>query len=116
VIKSNKRIKLILCGLALVAAVYLIFFSEKKPETASKGLSRFSVQTFEQSQGWGYRIYEDTIPVIEQKNLPGIPGNLAFANEVLARKTGELVCKKLDQGIFPPTISPAELDSMGVKY
>lgn len=117
-IRKYKLILFIICGLALVTGAYFLFMHSSREKTGfgGKGLSRFRVETFRKPTGYGYRIYQDTIPVIEQQYLPGIEGTIGFSSEQLARKTGELVCRKLDQGIFPPTITPSELDSLGVVF
>ena len=117
-IRKNKNIILILSTLALAIAAYLLFFLKKDTGESSIGQGRsvFKVETFQAPSGWAYRIYRDSVAVIEQLTLPGIPGNAGFESEALAKSTGLLVKKKLDQGIFPPTISPQELDSLGVKF
>jgi hypothetical protein len=115
VIKNKVSFFIIVCLLAFAGAAYLLF-ARKKASLPGEGQSAFRVETFHKESGWAYRIYQDTLPVIEQVTVPGIIGNTGFRSEQLARKTGELVTRKLDQGIFPPTISPAELDSLGVKY
>ncbi|GGM86154.1 hypothetical protein GCM10010967_17950 [Dyadobacter beijingensis] len=109
---------IIICILAtaFAAAVYLLFFKGQKVSQSSEGLSRFKVETIRLEHGWGYVVRQDMTPVIEQKVIPGVPGVDGFATELDARKTGELVRQKLGRGIFPPTISTRELDSLGVKY
>lgn len=83
----------------------------------SEGLRNFKVSTIAlDSLGWGYRIYEDTVPVIEQKFIPGVQGTNGFKTEEQALKTGQLVVSKLERGIWPPAISEQELDSMGITY
>jgi hypothetical protein len=117
VIEKNKTILSILGILAFAAAAYFLFFFQKgNLSLGREGLSRFSVETFKAPTGWGYRIYQDTTAVIEQRFIPGTPGAKGFANQAEARQTADLVQKKLDQGIFPPTITTHELDSMRIAY
>ncbi|WAC13192.1 DUF4907 domain-containing protein [Dyadobacter pollutisoli] len=117
-IRKNKTILSIIGILAFAVAAYFLFSVYKKGNLSlgREGLSRFSVQTIKVPSGWGYRIYQDTTAVIEQRFIPGAPGTQGFASQNEARKTGELVQMKLDQGIFPPSITTRDLDSLGVKY
>lgn len=114
-IRKNSRI-LIIGILAFAAAIYFLFFKEQGLNQGGEGLSRFKVETIRGEQGWGYHIRQDTTLVIEQKVIPGVPGTGGFATQEEAAKTGGLVKQKLDRGIFPPTISARELDSLGIKY
>lgn len=114
-IRKNSRI-LIIGILAFAAAIYFLFFKERDLNLGGEGLSRFKVETIRGEHGWGYHIRQDTTLVIEQKVIPGVPGIGGFATEAEAAKTGGLVKQKLDSGIFPPTISARELDSLGIKY
>jgi hypothetical protein len=116
VIRKNKTVLLIICILAFAVGAYLLFFKKAGISSGREGLSRFSVQTFKKESGWGYRIYQDTTAVIQQQFIPGVPGTKGFDTEKAAHQTGDLVIRKLNQGIFPPTIAPAELDSMNIKY
>ncbi|SEJ72290.1 protein of unknown function [Dyadobacter sp. SG02] len=114
-IRKNSRI-LIIGILAFAAAIYFLFFKKQGVNQGGEGLSRFKVETIRGEHGWGYNVRQDTTLVIEQKVIPGIPGINGFATEQDAAETGALVKQKLDHGIFPPTISAHELDSLGVKY
>lgn len=114
-IRRNSRI-LIIGILAFAAAIYFLFFNERGVDQGGKGLSRFKVETIRGEHGWGYHIRQDTTLVIEQKVIPGVPGINGFATEQEAANTGALVKQKLERGIFPPTISAHELDSLGIKY
>jgi hypothetical protein len=114
---KKKSISVLIFGiLAFAAAIYILFFKGKDINSGSGGLSRFKVETFQAGSGWAYRIRQDTTAVIEQKFIPGVAGTTGFQTEQQALSTGRLVIQKLDRGIFPPTISTRELDSLGVKY
>ncbi|MGG7663473.1 DUF4907 domain-containing protein [Dyadobacter sp. BHUBP1] len=119
-IRKNRRVLIIgilaTVATAFAAAIYFLFFKERGVNQGSEGLSRFKVETIKGEHGWGYNIRQDTTLVIEQKVIPGVPGMNGFATEQEAAKTGKLVKHKLDQGVFPPTISTHELDSLDIKY
>ena len=114
-IRRNSKI-LIIGILAFAAAIYFLFFKGQGVNQGGEGLSRFKVETIRGGRGWGYNIRQDTTLVIEQKVIPGVPGINGFATEQEAAKIGGLVKHKLDRGIFPPTVSIHELDSLGIKY
>ncbi|WP_342084232.1 DUF4907 domain-containing protein [Dyadobacter sp. OTU695] len=114
-IRGNSRI-LIIGILAFAAAIYFLFFKGQMANQGGEGLSRFKVETIRGEHGWGYHIRKDTTLVIEQKVIPGVPGINGFVTEQEAAKTGALVKQKLDRGVFPPTITSRELDSLGIKY
>lgn len=119
-IRKNSRILII--GLlatvvtAFAAAIYFVSPKGPRADQGGEGLYRFKVETIRAESGWGYLIRQDTTPVIEQKVIPGIPGASGFRTEQEAAKTAALVKEKLSKGIFPPTISSTELDSLGINY
>jgi hypothetical protein len=94
---------LVLLGLAIVT-VYLLY----------KGQDRYELEVFQSQTGWGYSVQMNGSPVISQPTIPGIVGNRGFVNEQQARRVGKRVIEKLRQGQVPPTITPAELQQLGV--
>lgn len=64
--------------------------------------------------GWGYQILEDGKLAIDQKHIPAIQGYKGFDSKEKAEKTAEFVVDKMKKGIFPPTLSEAELQNLGV--
>ena len=101
---------------AFIAFIFTSCNGKKDKNVESEGFQRLSVKSMHGETGWGYRIYQDTTVIIEQPFVPGIPGNVGFISEEQALKTGNLVEKKIQKGIFPPTVTTHELDSMQVKY
>jgi len=63
---------------------------------------------------FGYSIYENDKLVIKQEIIPGISGNTCFCSEQDAREAADLMKYKMENGIFPPTINPRELDSLKI--
>lgn len=66
------------------------------------------------SRGWGYDIMIDEKLYIHQPNIPAIMGNNGFSSEENAKKAGEFIVNKIRNNIMPPSVSPEELDSLGV--
>nr|WP_295930087.1 DUF4907 domain-containing protein [uncultured Dyadobacter sp.] len=113
----KRNLKILLIGvLAFAAAIYVLFFKGQRIIGNREGLSHFKVEAFKQPSGWGYRIRQDTTAVIEQKFIPGVAGTNGFTSEQQALSVGKLVKQKLDRGVFPPTITAAELDSLGIDH
>ena len=90
----------------------------KDKSSNSEGLRNFKVTAIQldSAAGWGYRINQDTVPVIEQKFIPGVQGKAGFKTKQEAVKTGDLVVSKLEKGIWPPSVSLEELDSLGITF
>ncbi len=66
------------------------------------------------SFGWGYEVWKDGAIIIKQEHIPAVQGIRSFSSQEQAQKAAEIIKAKLDQGIFPPTKSMAELQSIGV--
>lgn len=88
---------------------------EAAPKTPAN-VSRYSVATFLQPEGWGYYISEKGKQIINQETIPGAPGNLGFKTSEDALKVAELVRSKMEKGTFPPTISEEELQKLGISW
>lgn len=85
------------------------------PESPAN-VSRYTVATFLQPEGWGYYISENGKQIINQETIPGIPGNQGFKTSEEALKVAELVRSKLERATFPPTISEEELQKLGISW
>lgn len=64
--------------------------------------------------GFGYDVYLNSKLYVHQPHIPAVSGNKGFSSETNARRTGEFVAYKIRNNIMPPSVSPAELDSLGV--
>ncbi len=77
--------------------------------------SSYTFEVFETpALGWGYKIFDDGTVFINQPHIPAIPGNKGFSTKKKAEITAQFAILKMEQGFVPPTISPEELDSLGV--
>ena len=85
-------------------------------QTSAPKSSRYTVATFSQPEGWGYYICENGKQIINQKSIPGVPGNQGFSSSEEALKVAELVRTKIENGTFPPTISEEELQKLGISW
>jgi len=75
----------------------------------------FTVVTVEYpGVGWGYQILQDGKLAIDQKHIPVIQGYKGFSSKEKAEKTGGFIVEKMKKGVFPPTLTETELDSLGV--
>ena len=64
--------------------------------------------TFPVPGGFGYAILYQGDTLIKQPYIPALSGRLPFRTEREAQAIGELVCRKLCDGL-PPTVSPEEI-------
>ncbi len=64
--------------------------------------------------GWGYTIAVDGKKTINQPSIPGLQGNNGFKTKEQALKTANFVIYKIQHNSFPPSVTPKELDSLGV--
>ena len=65
-------------------------------------------------KGFGYDIYLNKKLYVHQPHVPAVAGSKGFSTPENAKKTGEFVAYKIRNNIMPPSVSPKELDSLGV--
>ena len=78
--------------------------------------SVYEISIISAGQGWGYQVKRNGSVIINQLTIPAISGRHAFVSEAEARKTASLVIHKLNKGLMPPSVTTAELDSLGITY
>lgn len=66
-----------------------------------------------EDKGWGYQLFRGSHLEIYQKNVPAISGLHYFETEEQAKLAAEFALTKIEQGFYPPTVNPEELDSIG---
>jgi hypothetical protein len=77
-------------------------------------LANYKAAAIKTESGWGYHILYGEKKIIEQKHIPAINGVASFNSEEDALKVANLAIDKIKKGVFPPTITVAELDSLKV--
>lgn len=76
--------------------------------------SNDSMPGYEKTGGYGYDIFIGESRYIRQHSIPALPGNSGFSSREKALKTASLVARKILQHTLQPSVTLAELDSMGV--
>ena len=75
---------------------------------------KIDICILEGEKGWGYDIKVNDKLYIHQPTIPCIQENKGFKTKEEAKKTAELVVKKIQLNKLPPSISMSELDSLGI--
>lgn len=113
IIPINKAIAL----LALILLTSTVFiFSKTNQNKKEQEPKEYKVQTFKTNTGWGYKIFSSEKILINQENIPAVSGMISFKSENEAMVTANLAVEKIKMGLFPPTITIEELDSLNVSY
>ena len=84
-----------------------------KQEEATSSLVSSKI-IFNEGIGWGYQIFEGSKMIINQEHIPAVQGMHGFSSKEKAVTAANYVVNKIENGIFPPTLTPEELDSLGV--
>jgi len=100
----------------------LLFSCSKKQEKIniettkdSTSLVKTEIKVFQTENGWGYDIAVNGKPYIHQPTIPALPGNNGFKTKEEAEKIAGLVCDKIRKNIMPPSVTPEELGSFGIR-
>lgn len=62
---------------------------------------------------WGYMVFKDDKPLIQQFTIPALEGKKLFSGREQAGLVGRLVAEKLNKATHPG-ITKKELDSLGI--
>lgn len=87
--------------------------SEKEDDAFTKR-NDVEYKLYKTGNGWGYDILINNKKYIHQPTIPSIGGLKSFYTKEKAQKTAEFVCSKIKRKIMPPSVTPKELDSLGV--
>ena len=83
--------------------------------SAAITLSGIELRPFETGNGWGYDIFLSGKKYIHQTTIPSMPGTAGFASKADATIVGDLVVGKIERNEMPPSVTPRELDSLGIE-
>ena len=95
----------------------MILQNKRMKETNKAQMACADIQYFiikSDQSTFGYIIFLDGNPVIEQKTIPSLPGNLGFKNTHDGGKVAELVIKKMKDGEMPPTLNDNDLKKINI--
>lgn len=91
--------------------------SEKKADKSSSKKSAFKLEVFQADHhSYGFEIRKGQKLVSRQESIPLAGRKEGFRSPKDARKVGELMIRKLEQGALSPTVSQRELDSLQIRY
>ncbi|PCE62647.1 DUF4907 domain-containing protein [Sediminicola luteus] len=107
------NVQLFLGGGLLLLTILLVFRGFNRHEEQGP-VSPFTHEVIRKASGYGYIIYHNDKVLIKQEYIPVISGKNKFPNRSSAKKTAQLVVRKLELGI-DPRVSLEELSLLGVK-
>ncbi len=81
-------------------------------QAGNSSYTDLNYKVFQVDKGWGYDIMNKDILLIHQPFIPGISGVHPFETRAEGEKVASLAIMKIKSGIFPPTITQSELDSI----
>ena len=115
-ITNQKKGLILITALLLVSAV-IFFVSRRRSDAPEEHAGRIyvHVSSFSLPNGWGYDIMAGEKKYIHQAQIPAVAGRHPFLSEEDALKTGRLVVYKISHNLMP-SVSVAELDSLGVSW
>lgn len=76
--------------------------------------ANYHIEIINSTNGFGYSIRAGEALLIYQPTIPGLSGNEGFKSPSDALRVANCAVSKMEHGIFPPSISLKELDSLGV--
>lgn len=90
---------------------YCIFFISIITLIIITGVQKYSVNLFQNPDGWGYDIFIRNKLFIHQPFMPSVSGEISFPDKRAARRVGRFIVRKLQKN-QSPGITPEELDSL----
>ena len=105
-----------------ISIISMLFVSCTKKEQISSptvAINKYdkavlTYKVYKEDSGWGYKIYKNKKVFINQPIIPAINASVPFKTSEDAEKVAKFVIHKLQTQIGLPTLSPDELDSLGV--
>jgi len=85
-----------------------------KQQNTSRSESGWNYEIFKTEKGFGYTLLENGKKRIHQPTIPAVGGNRGFDSHEKAEKAAKHIIKKINNNIFPPSVSASELDSLKV--
>lgn len=120
--KSKLLFPIFLLAVSVIACNQPVTNEEQNKPEEQKPAIKTEIKTFQNPDSiaemkgtFGYDVFVDGNLYIHQPNIPSVSGNKGFKNEELAKKAGAFVTYKIQNNIMPPSVTPEELDSLGVR-
>ena len=100
--------------LLLLSGMFYSCNYNKKEKSIAKPSSDLQIKIFAGGGGYGYDIFKNAVLYIHQSTIPAVQGNKTFKTHAQAQRAAEFVVYKITHNIIPPSVTPEELDSLGV--